>query len=206
LVKEIEEDRLSIYQKTKHLDEELLKINQLKEAVSRLNQQNTILSKENAKLNEELQTVRQKKKDFSSELEQSKEQNRLLLFNSQRDQENLKHSDFQIKTLKDENDRLQGNMKERQSIYEEQILLKQELLKKKNNEITIYQEKNEELKKKLDIFMQDAKENNGSLVMNLNVGDGKEKFLEISQKTKALKKNLENELRKISDFEEDQDL
>ena len=42
--------------------------------------------------------------------------------------------------------------------------------------------------------------------MNFNDGGkSKEKFTEITQKTKALKKNLENELMKISDFEEDQD-
>ena len=205
-MKEIEEDRLSIYQKTKQLDEELLKINQLKETVTRLNQQNMVLSKENAKLNEEITALRQRKKDLSSENEQAKEQNRLLLFTSQRDQENLKNYEFKIKTLKEENERLQNNMKERQGIYEEQIILKQELMKKKNDEISVYQEKNEELKKKLEIFMRDTKENQGNFDMNFyDGGKCKEKFTEITQKTKTLKKNLENELMKISDFEEDQD-
>ena len=205
-MKEIEEDRLSIYQKTKQLDEELLKINQLKETVGRLNQQNTVLAKENAKLNEEITILRQKKKDLSSENEQTKEQNRLVMFTSQRDQDNLKNYEFQIKTLKEENDRLKSNMKERQGIYEEQIILKQELLKKKNDEISTYQEKNEELKKKLEIFMRDTKENQGNSEMNfLDGGNHKEKFTEITQRTKTLKKNLENELMKISDFEEDQD-
>ena len=205
-MKEIEEDRLSIYQKTKQLDEELLKINQLKETVTRLNQQNMVLSKENAKLNEEITALRQRKKDLSSENEQAKEQNRLLLFTSQRDQENLKNYEFKIKTLKEENERLQNNMKERQGIYEEQIILKQELMKKKNDEISVYQEKNEELKKKLEIFMRDTKENQGNFDMNFyDGGKSKEKFTEITQKTKTLKKNLENELMKISDFEEDQD-
>ena len=72
LIKEVEEDRLSNYQKTKQLDEELLKLNKMKDTIATYSQQNSTLSKENAKLVEELQVLRQKKKELSSDIEQNR--------------------------------------------------------------------------------------------------------------------------------------
>lgn len=203
LIKEVEEDRLSIYQKNKQLEEELLKLNQMKETIARFSLQNTTLTQENAKLNEEILNLRQKKKEYSSELEQMKEQNRLLLFNSQRDQDHLKQCEVQVKNYKDENERLNVNLKEKQGLFEEQMILKQEMLKKKNNEIAEYQEKNEDLKKKIEFFKRDTKENQGNAEMNKGFVGNKEEFSMKLKEQENLKRKLKDELIKISQFEED---
>lgn len=196
LIKEVEEDRLSIYQKNKQLEEELLKLNQLKETISRLSLQNTTLTQENAKLNEEIQNLRHKKKEFSSELENMKEQNRLLLFNSQRDQDNLKNYEIQNKGLKDENARLNLNLKERQSIYEEQLMLKQENIKKTQKEVEEWQEKCEDFKKKIDVLRHYHKENQENVPIAGNIKEEKTEMKKTFKEFEELKKKFKEEMIK----------
>ena len=109
---------------------------------------------------------------------------------------------MQLNALQEEKERLKASLMEKQGILEDYMTMNKEILKKNHSEIAKYQETIEDLKKKLEIFKQDVKENqshkaNEGTSVIISPDDFKLKLKEKDN----LKKKLMEELIKMSDNE-----
>lgn len=147
LLKELEDERLSVFQKSRTLEEEILKITYLKDTNSRLTTQNETLSKENTRLVSENQSLREKQRENERITMENKEQLRIVTSAAHRDQEQLKIMDIQKKAWEEERNIFGRNIEELKGIIDELKVNRREEIKRSQMEISNYQEMIEKLQK-----------------------------------------------------------
>lgn len=156
--RESEEDKIALVHLKGKLENEINKSEQYKEAVKNYESRNKRLLEENNQINEEVRRLREVKKNLELDLEKTKEAYDILKKSANKDEENLRRTDKQIKDYQDEISHSKAAVQEYKEMMNqrkrEQIESNQKFIK----EIEFYQNEIEKVEKEREALRRRIQE------------------------------------------------
>ena len=145
LLKDLEEERLSLYKKNTELDRELLKMNSLNEQISQKTRENERLALENLKLTEETGKLREKT-SFLEERSRTEKENLLMIkLALEKEEERSRRGEGERNMLTEEKERIKKNLEDYREIVEEVKNGRKEEVKRFQGEMSALQTQIERL-------------------------------------------------------------
>lgn len=145
LLKDLEEERLSLYKKNTEIDRELLKMNSMNEQIAQKTRENERLALENLKLTEEAGKMREKLAFFDEKSRTDKENLLMLKLALEKEEERNRRGEGERNMLSEERERIKKNLEEYREIVEEVKNGRKEEVKRFQSEMSALQTQIERL-------------------------------------------------------------
>ena len=170
LLKDLEEERLSLYKKNTELDRELLKMNSLNEQISQKTRENERLALENLKLTEETVKLREKNSLLEERLRTEKENLLMIKLALEKEEERSRRGEGERNMLTEEKERIKKNLEEYREIVEEVKNGRKEEVKRFQGEMSALQTQIERLQTEKSILLSRI----DALSLQMPKGEGEE--------------------------------